>query len=90
MRPGSKPPNRPQFHGTCAKLTRSLHMDEQHQQARRLYADRRHRDRQMLRDSVSRRLQTYFITLRETFPSDANVLLQRVELQTTPYEHRGR
>jgi hypothetical protein len=67
-------------------------MDERHQQARQLYMDRRHEkahDRQILRDAVSCRLQTYFVTLRATFPSDANALLQRVELQTTPRKHRS-
>jgi hypothetical protein len=79
--------------GTCTKLTRSLYMDERHQQARQLYIDRRHEkahDRQILRDAVSCRMQSYFITLRATFPcADANALLQRVELQSTPREHRG-
>jgi hypothetical protein len=62
-------------------------MDERHQQARQLYMGRRHEkahDRQMLRDAVSCRLQAYFITLRATFPEDANALLQRVELQAAP------
>lgn len=68
-------------------------MDERHQQARQLYMERRHEkahDRQMLRDAISDRLQSYFITLRETFPSDANAQLQRVELQTTAREVQGR
>jgi hypothetical protein len=54
--------------GTCTKLTRSLNMDERHQQARQLYMGHRHEkahDRQMLRDAVSCRLQAYFITLRQ-------------------------
>jgi hypothetical protein len=67
-------------------------MDERHQKARQLDMGRRHEkahDRQMLREAVSCRLQTYFITLRAAFPADTNALLQRVELQTTPSEHRG-
>ena len=64
-----------------------LQMEERNQEARQLYMDGRHtraRDRQMLREAVSHRLQAYFIGLREAFPEDANTLLQRAELQTTP------
>jgi hypothetical protein len=67
-------------------------MDERHKQARQLYMDGRRdkaHDRQMLREAVSYRLQTYFITLRAAFPADTNALLQRVELQTAPREHQG-
>jgi hypothetical protein len=67
--------------GTCTELTRSPNMDERHKQARLLYSDGRHEkahDRQMLREAVSCRLQTYFITLRAAFPADINALLQRV------------
>jgi hypothetical protein len=67
-------------------------MDDRHQQERPLYMDRRHervRGRQILRDAVSRRLQTFFITLRAAFPEDADALLQRIEAQATPREHRS-
>jgi hypothetical protein len=67
-------------------------MDERHPQDRQLYMDRRHekaRGRQILRDTVSRRMQTFFITLRAAFPEDSDALLQRIEAQAIPREHRS-
>jgi hypothetical protein len=59
-------------------------MEERHQQACQLYVDERYekaRVRHVLRDAVSSRLQTYFITLTAGSPENADALLRRVELQ---------
>jgi len=37
------------------------------------------RGRQALRNAISRRLQSFFITLRSTYPENANTRLQRAE-----------
>ena len=56
-------------------------MDELHHQARQL--DERNEDRargrQMLREAVSCRMQSYFVTLSEHCREDADALLQNAE-----------
>ncbi len=65
-------------------------MKDRHHQARQLYMDGRHektRERQRLVEAVSYRLQAYFVTLRRTFPQDADALLLRAEHLAPAREH---
>ncbi len=65
-------------------------MDNRHQNQRHLYLDERHekaRCRQSVLDAISNRLQSFFITLRADFPSDADGLLRRAERQTLRLNH---
>ena len=57
-------------------------MEDRHHQARQLHMDGRDektRERQRLVETVSCRLQSYFVTLRRKFPHDADAVLLRAE-----------
>ena len=59
-------------------------MEDNQHLARQSYMDGRReklRERQRLVEAVSCRLQSYFVTLRSSFPQDADALLLRAELQ---------
>ena len=53
----------------------------------RLANEDRQEDRQRVRAILTRRMQSFFITLRADFPVDANAILLRAEQQAT---QRGR